>query len=197
MLPGEWRPDPAGDLADGRRRGSGSCDPLRAALADRVPLAGPPALDSAQYAAEFAEVRDYGGAELAACAPRSRPPRRCSTPSPPASSTSTRSATRSPAATSTSSTPPTPWPVRRQPRRRRHRLLAGQVRPQVLAPRDRDRPRRHRRQPGHRRRSRLDAAAHHTALSRLRQRPRLLRRVGLRIARQPLRRRTARRPTTR
>ena len=38
----------------------GFVDPLLLPSPTHFPLAGPPALDSAQYAADFAEVRDYG-----------------------------------------------------------------------------------------------------------------------------------------
>ena len=48
------RPD-GGHVARVRR-------PAAAPVADAFPLPGPPALDSATYAADFAEVRDYGGA---------------------------------------------------------------------------------------------------------------------------------------
>ena len=39
----------------------GFVDPLVLESTTPVALAGPPALDSPQYAADFAEVRDYGG----------------------------------------------------------------------------------------------------------------------------------------
>ena len=44
-----------GDMARVRRSAA-------APVADAPPTPGPPALDSAEYAADFAEVRDYGGA---------------------------------------------------------------------------------------------------------------------------------------
>ena len=110
LEPGEWRPTPPAFPAM-VGTSLGFVDPLLLPSATHFQLPGPPALDSAEYAAEFAEVRDYGASRAARrCAPRNRPRRRCSTPSPPGSSTSTRSAIRSPTATSTSSTPPAPWP---------------------------------------------------------------------------------------
>ena len=58
--PGEWRPTPPA-LAPMAVPWLGFVDPLVLSSATPIPLAGPPALDSAAYAAEFAEVRDYGG----------------------------------------------------------------------------------------------------------------------------------------
>jgi hypothetical protein len=61
LEPGEWRPTPPGFVP---MVGTwlGFVDPLLIPSATHFPLDGPPALDSADYAADFAEVRDYGGA---------------------------------------------------------------------------------------------------------------------------------------
>ena len=170
-------PDPAGATADG-----GDLARLRRparARRRRSPLPGPPALDSAQYAADFAEVRDYGGHGVAAHPRADRdgpvPHRRPPLPTPrsdprPDHRPRPRHRRRR----------PHPGRVRRQPGRRRHLLLAQQARVQVLAADHGDRPRRHRQQPGHQRCSRLDTAAAHPALPGLSQRPRLLRRRRLR-----------------
>ena len=58
---GEWRPTPPGFVP---MVGTwlGFVDPLLLPSPTHLQLDGPPALDSAEYAAEFAEVRDYGGA---------------------------------------------------------------------------------------------------------------------------------------
>ena len=56
--PGEWRPTPPA-LAPMAATWLGFVDPL--VIPAPIHLAGPPALDSAQYAADFAAVRDYGG----------------------------------------------------------------------------------------------------------------------------------------
>ena len=58
---GEWRPTPPGFVP---MVGTwlGFVDPLLLPSPTHFPLDGPPALDSAEYAADFAEVRDYGGA---------------------------------------------------------------------------------------------------------------------------------------
>jgi len=58
--PGEWRPTPPA-MAPIVGTSLGFVDPLLLPSPTHIPLAGPPALDSAEYAAEFAEVRDYGG----------------------------------------------------------------------------------------------------------------------------------------
>ena len=55
--PGEWRPTPPA-LLPMAATWLGFVDPL--VLDSPIPLPGPPALDSAQYAADFATVRDYG-----------------------------------------------------------------------------------------------------------------------------------------
>ena len=162
-----------------------------------IPLAGPPALDSAQYAAEFAEVRDYGAAASVGDFVLQRTPEQTAT-----------------ALFHTIA-----------PRFQHLEAIRDQITGRgldivdaahALAVFDASladvaiacwrakydfafwRPvtaialAAHRRQPGHRRRARLGAAAPDPALSRLRQRPRLLHRLRLRVARQPLRRRTAR-----
>ena len=59
--PGEWRPTPP-TMTPMVGPWLGFVDPLLLPSPTHIPLAGPPALDSAEYAAEFAEVRDYGGA---------------------------------------------------------------------------------------------------------------------------------------
>jgi hypothetical protein len=61
LEPGEWRPTPPGFVP---MVGTwlGFVDPLFLPSATHFHLNGPPALDSAQYAADFAEVRDFGGA---------------------------------------------------------------------------------------------------------------------------------------
>ena len=59
---GEWRPTPPANLPMAAAW-LGFMQPLVLDSPTAIPLAGPPALDSAQYAAEFAEVRDYGAAE--------------------------------------------------------------------------------------------------------------------------------------
>ena len=56
LLPGEWRPTASGPMAATWFK---LVDPL--VLPAPIHLPGPPALTSAQYAADFAEVRDYGG----------------------------------------------------------------------------------------------------------------------------------------
>jgi hypothetical protein len=59
---GEWRPTPPANLpmaADWL----GFMKPLVVSSPTAIPLAGPPALTSDQYATEFAEVRDYGALE--------------------------------------------------------------------------------------------------------------------------------------
>ncbi len=61
LLPGEWRPTPPANLPMAAAW-LGFMDPLVLSSPTAIPLAGPPALDSAQYAADFAEVRDYGAA---------------------------------------------------------------------------------------------------------------------------------------
>ena len=61
LEPGEWRPTPP-TLTPMVGTWLGFVDPLFLPSAKHFPLAGPPALDSAKYAADFAEVRDYGGA---------------------------------------------------------------------------------------------------------------------------------------
>ena len=57
---GEWRPTPPAN-APMLAPWLGFVDPLVLPSPTAIPLAGPPALDSVQYATEFAEVRDYGG----------------------------------------------------------------------------------------------------------------------------------------
>ena len=59
--PGEWRPTPP-TMTPMVGPWLGFVDPLLLPSPTHIPLAGPPALDSVEYAAEFAEVRDYGGA---------------------------------------------------------------------------------------------------------------------------------------
>ena len=61
LEPGEWRPTPPGFVP---MVGTwlGFVDPLFIPSPTHFPLDGPPALDSAEYAADFAEVRDFGGA---------------------------------------------------------------------------------------------------------------------------------------
>ena len=61
LLPGEWRPTPPAN-SPMAAAWLGFMDPLVLSSPTAIPLAGPPPLDSAQYAAEFAEVRDYGAA---------------------------------------------------------------------------------------------------------------------------------------
>jgi hypothetical protein len=61
LKPGEWRPTPPAQLPMAAAW-LGFVDPLVLDSPTAIPLAGPPALTSAQYAADFAEVRDYGGA---------------------------------------------------------------------------------------------------------------------------------------
>ena len=61
LEPGEWRRTPPA-FAPMVGTSLGFVDPLLLPSPTHIPLAGPPALDSAEYAAEFAEVRDYGGA---------------------------------------------------------------------------------------------------------------------------------------
>jgi hypothetical protein len=58
---GEWRPTPPGS-APMVGTWLGFVKPLLIPSPTHFPLDGPPALDSPEYAAEFAEVRDYGGA---------------------------------------------------------------------------------------------------------------------------------------
>ena len=81
LEPGEWRPTPPGFVP---MVGTwlGFVDPLFIPSATHFPLDGPPALDSAEYAADFAEVRDFGGARVDAlrradrdgAVPHRRPP---------------------------------------------------------------------------------------------------------------------------
>ncbi len=100
-LPGEWRPTPPAH-SPMVAAWLGFMQPLVLSSPTAIPLGGPPALDSAKYATEFAEVRDYGALSrsVTSCcsAPRNRRRRRCSTRSRHASSISRRSATRSAAA---------------------------------------------------------------------------------------------------
>jgi hypothetical protein len=62
LEPGEWRPTPPAS-APMVGTAVGFVDPLLIPSPTHFPLAGPPALGSAQYAADFAEVRDYGRAD--------------------------------------------------------------------------------------------------------------------------------------
>ena len=62
LLPGEWRPTPPANLPMATAW-LGFMQPLVLDSPTAIPLGGPPALTSAQYAAEFAEVRDYGRAD--------------------------------------------------------------------------------------------------------------------------------------
>ena len=61
FAPGEWRPTPPGFVP---MVGTwlGFVDPLLIPSPTHFHLDGPPALDSAEYAADFAEVRDFGAA---------------------------------------------------------------------------------------------------------------------------------------
>ena len=61
LAPGEWRPTPPGFVP---MVGTwlGFVDPLLIPSPTHFHLDGPPALDSAEYAADFAEVRDFGAA---------------------------------------------------------------------------------------------------------------------------------------
>jgi len=59
LVPGEWRPTSTGPMA---ATWLGFVTPL--VLPAPIHLPGPPALNSAQYAADFAEVRDYGRAPV-------------------------------------------------------------------------------------------------------------------------------------
>lgn len=61
LEPGEWRPTPP-TMSPMVGTWLGFVDPLLIPSQTYFHLDGPPALDSAEYAAEFAEVRDYGGA---------------------------------------------------------------------------------------------------------------------------------------
>lgn len=61
LAPGEWRPTPPG-LVPMVGTWLGFVDPLLIPSPTHFPLDGPPALDSAEYAADFAEVRDFGAA---------------------------------------------------------------------------------------------------------------------------------------
>jgi hypothetical protein len=58
--PGEWRPT-APAFAPMLTPWLGFVDPLILPSPTAIPLSGPPAVDSAAYATEFAEVRDFGG----------------------------------------------------------------------------------------------------------------------------------------
>jgi hypothetical protein len=58
--PGEWRPT-APAFAPMLTPWLGFVDPVVLPSPTAVPLGGPPALDSATYAADFSEVRDFGG----------------------------------------------------------------------------------------------------------------------------------------
>jgi hypothetical protein len=58
--PGEWRPTPPANALMAVPW-LGFVDPLVLESATPIALSGPPALDSPEYAADFAEVRDYGG----------------------------------------------------------------------------------------------------------------------------------------
>jgi hypothetical protein len=58
--PGEWRPTPPA-FAPMAIPWLGFVDPIVLPSATAVPLGGPPALDSSNYASDFAEVRDLGG----------------------------------------------------------------------------------------------------------------------------------------
>jgi hypothetical protein len=62
LEPGEWRRTPPA-MAPMVGTSVGFVDPLLIPSPTHFPLTGPPPLDSAQYAAEFAEVRDYGRAD--------------------------------------------------------------------------------------------------------------------------------------
>jgi hypothetical protein len=59
LEPGEWRPTPP-TMTPMAATWLGFVDPLVVDSPTTIPLGGPPALDSARYAADFAEVRDYG-----------------------------------------------------------------------------------------------------------------------------------------
>jgi len=61
-LPGEWRPTPTA-FAPMAAPWLGFVDPVVLPSPTAIPLAGPPALDSDQYAQDFVEVRDYGGTD--------------------------------------------------------------------------------------------------------------------------------------
>jgi hypothetical protein len=61
LEPGEWRPTPPA-MVPMVGVSLGFVDPLLLPSATHFQLPGPPALDSAEYAADFAEVRDYGAA---------------------------------------------------------------------------------------------------------------------------------------
>ena len=60
LEPGEWRPTPPA-FAPMLVPWLGFVTPLLLPSQTAIPLAGPPALDSALYAEELAEVRDFGG----------------------------------------------------------------------------------------------------------------------------------------
>ena len=62
LEPGEWRPTPPANLPMAAAW-LGFMQPLVLASPTAIPLSGPPALGGAQYAADFAEVRDYGALE--------------------------------------------------------------------------------------------------------------------------------------
>ena len=61
-LPGEWRPTPTA-FAPMAAPWLGFVDPVVLPSPTAISLAGPPALDSDEYAHDFAEVRDYGGTD--------------------------------------------------------------------------------------------------------------------------------------
>ena len=89
--PGDWRPTPPAN-APMAVPWLGFVDPLVLESATPVALSGPPALDSPEYAADFAEVRDYGGRSPPG--PLSRPPPRCSGTATRSASTTRRCVTR-------------------------------------------------------------------------------------------------------
>ncbi len=62
LEPGEWRPTPPA-FVPMVGTSLGFVDPLLLPSATHFPLPGPPALDSPEYAADFAEVRDFGRSE--------------------------------------------------------------------------------------------------------------------------------------
>ena len=165
--PGDWRPTPpAWPMAV---PWLGFVDPLVLASPTPIPLAGPPALESADYAADFAEVRDFGGTSSNRTPGADR--HRAVLERQPGAPIQHRDA-RPGVGSRVGHRRQRPGvrPPPQQHGRRPHRLLVGEVRRQLLASRDGDRAGRHRRQRRDRRGARLDAAPDDPAVRRLHQR---------------------------
>jgi hypothetical protein len=163
LEPGEWRPTPADVHPDDGGPGSGSsnrsCCRPRAPCPARRRWTAPSTRETSPKPATTAPWSR--SATSCRCAPRAQTDTALFHTISPASNVWRRSATRSPVAPRHRRRRPLPGRVRCQHGRRRDLLLAQHVRPQVLAPRHRDRPHRRRRQPRHPSRAWLDVAGRH------------------------------------